>query len=148
MEFDDANLTTRKIQSHCRKLASKFHPDRHRNKDDKERLEMELRFMEIQQACGILNKVKINRERKNTWGTSGMESWNNDEARNTDNNDADFDNNGEYDNNDEEYDNNGGEENENDAEYDNNDAQYDDNDEENDKIVDADKNDDNCSDEL
>ena len=141
MEFDDANLTTRKIQSHCRKLASKFHPDRHRNKDDKERLEMELRFMEIQQACGILNKVKINRERKNTWGTSGMETWNNDEARNTDNDDGD------YDNNDAEYDSNGGDYDNNDAEYDNNDDEYDDNDEDKNKIVD-DNNDDNCSDEL
>ena len=89
MEFEEPNPTARKIQSHCRKLSSRFHPDRHRNTEEKERLEIEKKFVEIQQACGILNKVKINRERKNKWSLSGMENWDKHETMNNEHNDVD-----------------------------------------------------------
>lgn len=79
LEFEEPNPTPRKIHSHCRKLSSKFHPDRHRNVGDREKVEIEKKFVEIQQACGILNKVKMNRERKNKWSVSGMENWKKDE---------------------------------------------------------------------
>ena len=91
LEFDDPNLTPRKIHSHCRKLSSKFHPDRNQNARGTEKKEIEKRFLEIQQACGILNKIKVNRERKSKWSVSEIESWSKDDdsVSSDENNDLD-----------------------------------------------------------
>ncbi|KAL4217363.1 TM2 domain [Mactra antiquata] len=69
----DKYPTQKQINSHCRKLSSKFHPDRFTRANATEKENAEKKFLEIQKACGMLNKAKINRERKNTWSTSAAE---------------------------------------------------------------------------
>ena len=92
MAFEDPNPTPRKIHSHCRKLSSKFHPDRHQNVKGDAKKEIEARFLEIQQACGILNKIKVNRERRSTWSVSGMDNWHKDGVSESSNENDDLDN--------------------------------------------------------
>ena len=102
MAFEDANPTPRKIHSHCRKLSSKFHPDRHQNVKGDAKKEIEARFLEIQQACGILNKIKVNRERRSTWSVSGMDNWHKDGVSEPSNENDDLEN-GDLDNEDLDY---------------------------------------------
>lgn len=54
-------------------MSSKWHPDRFAKKNDTEKEAAEKKFIDIQKACGMLNKLKMNRERKNTWATSASE---------------------------------------------------------------------------
>ncbi|KAH3749696.1 dnaJ homolog subfamily C member 22-like [Dreissena polymorpha] len=69
----DRYPTQKQINSHCRKLSSKWHPDRFTNKNVTEQVEAELKFMDIQKACGMMNKIKKERERKSTWSESAAD---------------------------------------------------------------------------
>lgn len=54
-------------------MSSKWHPDRFAKKNETQRNEAEKTFMDIQKACGMLNKIKQERERKSTWSESATE---------------------------------------------------------------------------
>ncbi|XP_052813919.1 dnaJ homolog subfamily C member 22-like [Mya arenaria] len=66
----DKYPSQKQINSHCRKMASKWHPDRFAKKNETVQKEAEQKFLDIQKACGMLNKAKQQRERINTWTSS------------------------------------------------------------------------------
>lgn len=63
----DRYPSQKQITSHCRKLSSKWHPDRFTRANDTEKKNAEKMFIDIQKACGMMDKLKIKRERHNTW---------------------------------------------------------------------------------
>lgn len=51
------------INSKCRTLSVKYHPDKVKDEDDK-KIAQE-KFYEVQQACEILSSSRVKRKRKN-----------------------------------------------------------------------------------
>ncbi|XP_045179372.2 dnaJ homolog subfamily C member 22-like [Mercenaria mercenaria] len=66
--------TQKQVNSHCRKISSKWHPDRFTRANKTEKEAAEKKFIDIQKACGMLSKLKSRRERKNTWSDGGDHS--------------------------------------------------------------------------
>lgn len=62
LEFEDDSATPEEIQSRCRKLARKWHPDKF--KDENEKLQAQEKFIEVQKACDILNTMRQRRTEK------------------------------------------------------------------------------------
>ena len=63
----------KEIVSRCRKLSSKWHPDRFAKKNDTEQEVAETNFLNVQKACSMMNKIKMARETKNRWSTSATD---------------------------------------------------------------------------
>ena len=62
LEFDDESPSPEEIQSRCRKLSRKWHPDKY--KDEAEKITAQEKFIEVQKACDILNKIRQRRTEK------------------------------------------------------------------------------------
>ena len=62
LELNDSNPTPEEIQSQCRKLARKWHPDKY--KKEEEKVTAQEKFIEVQKACDILDKIRQRRTEK------------------------------------------------------------------------------------
>ncbi|WAR10060.1 DJC22-like protein [Mya arenaria] len=71
LEFEGESPTPEQIKSRCRKLGSKWHPDKHKTKEEKKVAQE--KFIEIQQACDILNTMRKRRTEKNMETPSSTE---------------------------------------------------------------------------
>lgn len=62
LEFEDESPSPEEIQSRCRKLSRKWHPDKY--KDEEKKIEAQEKFIEVQKACDILNTIRQRRQEK------------------------------------------------------------------------------------
>ena len=63
LEFEGESPTPEEIQSQCRKLSRKWHPDKY--KGEEEKAEAQEKFIEIQKACDVLNELRKKRQDRN-----------------------------------------------------------------------------------
>jgi len=69
LEFEDDSPAPEEIQSRCRKLARKWHPDKFKTEEEKE--EAQEKFIEIQKACDILNDLRKKRQERSMKSDTG-----------------------------------------------------------------------------
>ena len=62
LEFENESPSPEEIQSRCRKLSRKWHPDKY--KDEEQKMEAQEKFIEVQKACDVLNTIRQRRQEK------------------------------------------------------------------------------------